>query len=55
MSSMLSVALAASMMLIGLGGTAFAGVPAPVPEPTTLAILAVGLGGAAVVKYLRRK
>jgi PEP-CTERM motif len=54
MGSLLSVAVAASMMLIGLTGTAFAGVTA-VPEPTTLAILAVGMGGAAVAKYLKRK
>jgi hypothetical protein len=54
MGSMLSVVLAASMMLIGLTGTAFAGVAA-VPEPTTLAILAFGMGGAAVAKYLKRK
>ena len=42
------------MVLVGLSGSAFAGV-APVPEPATLGLLAVGFGGVAVAKYFRRK
>jgi PEP-CTERM motif len=42
-------------VLMGLSGSAFAGAPFPVPEPTTLALLAVGFGGVAAVKYFKRK
>jgi hypothetical protein len=53
---MAQILLVAMTVLIGLSGSAFAGLaPAPVPEPATLALLAVGFGGVAVVKYLRRK
>jgi hypothetical protein len=45
----------AATVLVGLTGSAFAGVPTPVPEPTTLALLAAGFGGMAAVKYFRRK
>ena len=41
-------------VLVGLTGNAFAGLTA-VPEPTSLALLAVGFGGVAAVKYFRRK
>jgi hypothetical protein len=42
------VLLIAVTVLMGLSGSAFAGVaPAPVPEPTTLALLAAGFGGMA--------
>jgi PEP-CTERM motif len=48
--------LAAVALLIGLSGNAFAGpAPAPVPEPATLTLLAVGFGGVAVARYLKRK
>lgn len=47
--------LIAVTVLMGLSGSAFAGAPAPVPEPTTIALLAVGFGGVAAVKYFRRK
>jgi PEP-CTERM motif len=51
------ILLVAVTVLMGLSGSAFAGVvpPARVPEPTTLALLAVGFGGVAAVKYFRRK
>jgi hypothetical protein len=50
------VLLVAVTMLMGLSGSAFAGLnPTPVPEPTTLALLAAGFGGVAAVKYFRRK
>ena len=46
---MLSLALT---VLIGLSGTALAGV-VPVPEPGTLALLAVGFAALAAIKVLR--
>jgi PEP-CTERM motif len=49
------VLLTAVTVLMGLSGSAFAGTPTPVPEPTTLALLAAGFGGVAAVKYFRRK
>ena len=50
------VLLIAVTVLMGLSGSAFAGTaPTPVPEPTTLALLAAGFGGVAAVKYFRRK
>lgn len=36
-------------------GPAAAGTSGPVPEPTSLALLAAGLGGAAIIKLRRRK
>ena len=54
MRCLLSTVVAAASVFVGLTGTAFAGAAA-VPEPTTLALLAVGFGGAAVAKYLKRK
>jgi len=48
------VLFTAVTVLIGLSGSAFAGVAA-VPEPTSLALLAVGFGGVAAVKYFRGK
>ena len=49
------VLLIAVTVLMGLSGSAFAGVLTRVPEPTTLALLAAGFGGMAAVKYFRRK
>jgi hypothetical protein len=54
MTHLLPIVLMASTALIGLSGSAFAGTIA-VPEPTTLAVLAVGFGGIAAVKFLRGK
>jgi len=51
----LSIVLSALTVLIGISGTAFAGTPVAVPEPTTLTLLAIGFGGAAAVKYFKRK
>ena len=51
-----SIALTSLMVLIGISGSAFAGIIAtPVPEPATLTLLAIGFGGAAAVKYFKRK
>ena len=44
----------AATALLGLSGSAFAGVTAA-PEPASLALLAVGFGGVAAVKYFRGK
>ena len=52
----LSILATALTMLIGISGSAFAGaVPVRVPEPATLTLLAIGFGGAAAVKYFKRK
>ena len=43
-------------ILVGFSGDAFAGTPpVAVPEPATLTFLAIGFGGAAAVKYFKRK
>jgi hypothetical protein len=42
-------------LLIAAPNVAFAGQPIPVPEPSSLMLLAVGLGGAAIVKFRKRK
>lgn len=50
------LALAVVTLLVGASDIAFAGAPPPhVPEPSTLAVLAVGVGAAALVKFRRRK
>jgi hypothetical protein len=48
--------LTAMTVLIALSGNAFAGgAPIAVPEPGTLALLAVGFGALAAVKYFGRR
>ena len=42
-------------LLIAAPTAAFAGEPIVVPEPSSLILLAVGLGGAALVKFRKRK
>jgi hypothetical protein len=49
------VFLAALWVFILGGGVAWAGEPVAVPEPGSLALLVAGLGGAAWVKFRRRK
>lgn len=48
------IPLAVLTVLIASSSNALAG-GAPVPEPSTLAILAVGVGALASVKYFTRK
>ena len=56
MSYTLSILATALTVLIGISGNAFAGAtPIAVPEPATLTLLAIGFGGAAAVKYFKRK
>jgi hypothetical protein len=43
-----------TLLLMAAPGAAFAGV-VPVPEPSSLAILTVGVVGAALVKFRKRK
>ena len=50
-----SIVLTGLTVLVGLSGNAFAGTPVSVPEPATLTLLAIGFGGAAAVKYFKRK
>jgi hypothetical protein len=42
-------------VLIGMSGSALAQVAVRVPEPTSLSLLAIGIGGAAVAKFIKRK
>ena len=51
----IELAVTAAWVLSGLTGAAFAAPPAPIPEPASIAILAVGVAGAAWVKFRRRK
>ena len=58
MSHLALLAVAALTILIGVVSDAYAGlVPPPVklPEPSTLAVLAAGLGIAALFKFRKRK
>ena len=56
MSYTLSILATALTVLISISGNAFAGAtPIAVPEPATLSLLAIGFGGAAAVKYFKRK
>ena len=48
----------AAIALIGLAmttGAAFAGLPVATPEPASMALLAAGVGGIALVRKLRRR
>lgn len=46
-----SLAVATSMF----AASAFAGTPAPLPEPGTLGLLAAGLAGVVAVRLMKRK
>ena len=48
-------ATAALVMLVGVSSNALAGIPAAVPEPASLALLAAGFGGVAVIRFFGRK
>jgi hypothetical protein len=58
MSHLWLLAVAVLTILVGAASDAFAGgapPPLSVPEPSTLAVLAAGLGIAAVFKFRKRK
>ena len=42
-------------LLVAAPGAAFAGTFVPVPEPSSLLLLAAGVGGAAIIKFRKRK
>ena len=47
--------LALTTLAVLTANQAWAGGPITVPEPATLALLAFGIGGVALVKFRRRK
>jgi len=50
------LAVGAAIILIGAVSDAYAGVsPISVPEPSTLAVLGMGLGAVAIVKLFKRR
>ena len=56
MMSRLMIVLATILCLSAIcAGSAWAGSGVSMPEPSSLALLAVGLGGAALIKFRRRK
>lgn len=55
MRSISFFALATAAVLIGMSGSALAQVAVRVPEPASLSLLAIGIGGAAVAKFIKRK
>ncbi len=56
MMSRLGIVLATILCLSAIyTGSAWAGPSVSVPEPSSLALLAVGLGGAVLIKFRRRK
>jgi PEP-CTERM motif-containing protein len=44
-----------AVLLLAAPSAAFAGDFVPVPEPSSLLLLAAGVGGAALVKFRKRK
>jgi len=42
------------LLLVAVSSTAWAGGPVKVPEPGSMALLAMAIGGLAVVKFRRR-
>ena len=49
------LAVGASIILIGAVSDAYAGGPITVPEPSTLAVLAAGIGAVAILKFWTAK
>ena len=45
----------ASMLVVLTASHAWAGGIAPIPEPASMALLALGLGGVAAARFRRRK
>lgn len=51
----IDLAVTIAWVLVGLTGAALAAPPAPIPEPASIGLLAVGVAGAAWVRFRRRK
>ena len=51
----IGVTAAAALAILAMTGTAFAAPPIDVPEPASLALLAIGAGGVILAKLRRRK
>jgi hypothetical protein len=50
-----NIAIVATMALVALIGNAWAAPPVSVPEPASMALLAIGAGGVLLAKFRRRK
>ncbi|MBC7636403.1 MAG: PEP-CTERM sorting domain-containing protein [Acetobacteraceae bacterium] len=50
-----NIAIIAAMAVIAMTGHAFAAVTVSVPEPASMALLAIGVGGVILTKLRRRK
>ena len=51
----IGVSAAAALAIFAMTGTAFANQPNDVPEPASMALLAIGAGGVILARLRRRK
>jgi len=55
MMRLVDLVASAALAILAMTGTAFAAPPIDVPEPASLALLAIGAGGVILAKLRRRK